>query len=131
MKLSQLLQIFPSIQALGSIKLPINISLRIGLLIASLQTPLKEYDTRRLELYAEFGVLDVAVQQYKLKPELISTFNIQHEKLIAEEVSVTLPEIKLSELGSISIEPVHLATLLGIMIVDDTKAPAPPAPPGV
>lgn len=118
MKLSQLLQIAPSLQALGAMKLPVKVAFRVGTALTNVKPVMATFDEARMKLFQEHGTLGEDGQTYTVPAEKVGVFNEQFSALTEEDCTVTLPKIKLSEMGDVSIEPQHLAAL-SEMFVDE------------
>lgn len=124
MKLSDLLQMSPSLQALGALKLPAKVSYRVAKILNKVKPDLTAYEEARMGIFKEMGTPDERGESYSVAPEKMDEFKAAFEALTAEEVTLDLPKIKLSELDSVSIEPSHLAALDSILI-DDSAESAP------
>ena len=125
MKLSKAIDVFASLQALGAVKLPAKAGYRIGKAINKLRSEIAAYEEERNKLLVEFGnpVEDIT-GQYQIPANNVPQYNAQIAALVDEECNIELPTVTMSELGSISIEPMHLAVLEDIVLDD----PIPPTP---
>jgi hypothetical protein len=119
MKLSTIVQsVAPSLQALGGMKLPVKASFRVGTALTAIKPVMENFEKSRMGLFEQFGILDEKQQTYSVPDAKLPDFNKQFAALIEEDCAVTLPKIKLSEMGDVSIEPHHLAALAD-MFVDE------------
>ena len=119
MKLSTLVQsVAPSLQALGGMKLPVKVAFRVGTALTAIKPVMETFEKSRMDLFEELGTLDEAQQSYSVPADKLPEFNKQFAALIEEDCAVTLPKIKLSEMGDVSIEPQHLFALTD-MFVDE------------
>lgn len=119
MKLSTLVQsVAPSLQALGGMKLPVKASFRVGTALTAIKPVMENFEKSRMGLFEQFGTLDESQQTYSVAVEKLPEFNKQFAALVDEDCAVTLPKIKLSEMGDVSVEPHHLSALAD-MFVDE------------
>jgi hypothetical protein len=120
MKLKDLLQMVAPLQALSTSKLPVKVGYRVSKILRKIEPELKAYETSRMDLFKEFGVHDVAKDQYSIPPEKMAEFGLQMQSLVDEDLGLDLPTIRVSELGDLTIEPTQLLGLDPIL-VDDTE----------
>lgn len=119
MKLSTLVQsVAPSLQALGGMKLPVKVAFRVGTALTAIKPVLENFEKSRMGLFEQLGTIDEAQQSYNVPADKLPEFNKQFAALVDEDCAVTLPKIKLSEMGDVSIEPQHLFALTD-MFVDE------------
>lgn len=129
MKLKTIIEITPALSALGATKLPAKIAYRVAKALNAIKADYTTYEEQRTKLLRELGTPD------KVDPNIVrlgdnaAAFDEQIKALIDEDVAVTLPTITLDDLGDASIEPMHLAALDGIFIVEP-KPTTPEAPHG-
>lgn len=122
MKLSQLLQISPSLQVLSTLKLPAKASFRIAKIVNLIKPDLAAHDVARTALLQELGTIDETGTSYNLTAVNSMKFGSAMAQLADEECDLVLPTLAISDLGDIEIEPLHLAAL-GELITDDTETP--------
>jgi hypothetical protein len=119
MKLAILVQsVAPSLQALASMKLPVKAAFRVGTAVTAIKPHMEEYEKQRMALFEKYGTLDETKQSYSVAPDKFEEFNKGFTDLVDEDVTVALPKIKLSEMGSVEVEPAHLVALAD-MFVDE------------
>ena len=119
MKLAILVQsVAPSLQALGGMKLPVKVAFRVATALTSTKPLMESYEKARGSLFEQFGNLDETGQNYMVAPDKLPEFNKQFAALVDEDCELTLPRIKVSEMGDVSIEPQHLFALAD-MFVDE------------
>lgn len=115
-KLSELIESFPALQALASTKLPAKISYQVGKFVSIYTKELELYDKVRLEKAKELGTLTEDGQSYQFQGENAAIFKTETEELLAVEVEISKEPIKVADLGDVEIEAKHLAVLDGIVI---------------
>lgn len=116
MKLSKLIQVFPSMQALAQTKLPAKVGYRIAKAINLARPELETYEAQRIKLAESMGRLSEDGQHYIFEGNTSSEFSEQLIAMGDEEVALEFPTITMEELGDVKIEPMHLAALDGILI---------------
>jgi hypothetical protein len=121
MKLSQLIEIFPALSALAQTKLPARTGYRIAKAINLLKPELTAYENERIKLAESLGKRTEDGQQFKFNDGNAKEFIQQMNALTDEEVTIAFPTITPDDLGDVSIEPAHLATLDGIIIKELMK----------
>ena len=119
MKLLELTNMLPALNALGNQKIPVKAGYRVAKAINLLKSDLAVYDEQRTKLLQEFGTLSDDKASYNFTGDSGKLFQTAHQQLLDEECTLVLPTIKLSELGELNFEPVHLAALTA-MLDDDT-----------
>lgn len=117
MKLSDITNMLPSLQAMAATKLPVKAGYRVAKAMNLIKPDLAAYDEQRTKLLQEFGTLSEDRASYTFTPESGKLFAEAHQQLLEEECDLVLPTIQLDELGDLSIEPMHLA-ILSALIVD-------------
>lgn len=115
MQLRTLISITQAIHALGATKLPAKTAYRVAKAINAIRPEMAAYDEARLKLAAELGTLSEDGLQYVFGDNT-QAFIRQHEALLDEESTVTLPTITPDDLGDVAIEAHHLAALDGVFI---------------
>ncbi len=119
MKLSILVQsVSPSLQSLAAMKLPVKVAFRVSTALLAIKPIMETYEKSRMGIFEQFGTPDESGQQFTVSSENMAEFNKQFSALVEEEVEVSLPKIKLSEMGDVSIEP-QLLFALSDMFVDE------------
>ena len=125
MKLSQLLEVTPAINALAGTKLPAKTGYRLGKWITLVKAEEAEFHAARNKLLQELGTAGEAnadgSMPFSFTAENGKQFVEQQNALSDEEVdTASLPTITPDDLGSAEIEPHHLAALDGIIIKEAT-----------
>jgi type III secretory pathway component EscR len=117
MKLKQLVEGAESLSILMGLKLPIVAAYKLSLFIKKSNPELEEYNKRRNELLPEYAeqIKDKEGKdtgQFKFKnDEKAKKFSDEINKLLDQDISVEVPEFKISELEGLNIEPKHLVNL--------------------
>ncbi len=122
MKLSKIVEVFPSVQALSATKLPAKASYRVAKALIALTAEVKLYEEQRIKLAEEFGTKSEDGKQFIFSDEDAPKFSEQMVALLDEECAVTLQTISPDDLGDVGIEAYHLATLDGILIAEPVGA---------
>lgn len=131
MKLLEITNMLPALNSLAAQKIPVKAGYRIAKTLNMIKPDLAAYEEQRTKLLQEFGTLSEDRGSYNFTNANSLLFQVAHQALLEEEVVfLVLPTIKLSELGELSIEPLHLAALSSIIIEDDVAVPMPPQAPG-
>lgn len=118
MKLKNLLELQPALQALASSRLPAVASYRIAKAVKAVGTELADYDAARIALCQKYGTLPEGGQEFQFTPEQMPLFHAELVQLLEEEVAVAFPRLAPSELGDLQIEPAHLMALDGVVLFD-------------
>ncbi len=116
MKLSQLVDAFPAMQALGQIKLPAKIGFRVAKALSLARPEVALYEATRSTLMQGLGTLSEDGKFYVFEGDSGAEFAAQHKAMLNEEVEITLPVLTQEDLDSAVIEPAHLAALYGVLI---------------
>lgn len=115
MKLSKVINSIEGLNQLAKTKLPVSLGFRISTAINNLNPLIENYYKTRNELLKKHGKevieKDKPTGRYDIPKEKVDEFNKELEELNDTEIDVKLPEIKLSELGNIEIEPSALVNL--------------------
>lgn len=115
LKLSQLVETFPAIQAFSSQKLPAKLAFKISKFLGFYTENLQTYDKVRIDKAQELGTLTKDKQGYHFQEPNASLFAKEIEALNSTEVETTLEPMPFSEIENIEIEPKHLFALQGIL----------------
>ena len=116
MKLFQVVEIFPALQALGATKLSAKAGYRIAKAINLVRPEIQAYEEQRIKLAQELGTKSEDGLHFRFEDTAAKTFMEQLNALLDENCTIALPTIAPDELGEIAIEPQHLAVLDGIVI---------------
>jgi len=116
MKLRDIVNSIESLKNLTSLKLPVVTSYKLSLFLNKLQPELTTWDTKKNELIKEYGTpkLDKdgkETDQFEFKGNKLKEFNEKIEEIVEQDISLEVPEIKISDLGNIEIETNKLAPL--------------------
>lgn len=116
MKLKKLVESTPSIQQLAMLKLPVSVSFKIANFTKKADPELKTFSEIRDNKIKELGELKKdedgnETTDYEVKKENVDQYKKEIEELLDQDVDLYVPEINLSELGDLKIEPAILANL--------------------
>ena len=121
-KTKDFLNLQASLSALANTKMPTSkVSYRIGKAVSNSQSLLKDYERKRVDLCKKYGVLSADGSVYDFGDNLVA-FNEAFQDLLESEININWHKISLESLSGIPIEPVHLANLDGVLIVEMTEA---------
>ena len=116
MKLKQIVESLTSVNELMSQKLPVKISFKLSQFANEINPSVENFNKIRAEKLEEHAEKLESKEngdvQYKFKDdEAAKKFNEEINGLLEEEVEVKVPDIKIDDLGDISIEPSKLISL--------------------
>jgi len=116
MKLKDLVIGDQSIANLSAQKLPVAVSYKISVFIKKMQPELTSFNEKKNELVKEYGTVKLneegkETENYEFKGENIAKFNEKIEELLDQDVAIEVPDIKLADLGDITIEPRNLINI--------------------
>lgn len=117
MKLKTLVDSIESLNVLTNTKIPATVSYKISLFIKKSQDELDLYNSKRKELLEEYGTEVLSEDgkktgNYKFETEdSAKNFNEEINKLLDQDITIESPEVKISELSKIDIEPKYLLAL--------------------
>lgn len=124
MKLSDIINIYPALNALANVKLPAVASYRIGKAINKTKKIVSAFEAERsklaLALATEQPDPNVPGNTIYVFADLESRvkFEEQVKALLDEEEDIVLPTLTVAELGNISVEPAILSLLDGVVLFD-------------
>lgn len=116
MKLSQLVNAFPAMRALGETKLPAKIGFRVAKALTLARSEITLYEASRTTLAQGLGTLSEDGSHFKFEGDNGVEFTAQHKALLDEEITTIFPSITADEIGDAVIEPSHLIALDGVLI---------------
>lgn len=110
MTIGKLVRSEKSFKLLLKTKLPVTVSYRIGVLREEINKILTPYNEARNKLIKELGEeipgsAEAGNLQFNIRPEKQEKYINELSKLEEEKVKINIPEIKIKDLGNISIEP--------------------------
>lgn len=116
MKLKDLINGLEALNNLAEQKLPILVSFNIGLFIKNIADTVKTYEEKRNELIKELGTVNKDAEgketgKFDFTKENAVIFNEKINVILDAEIDVKVPEIKLSDLSDLKIEPKNLIQL--------------------
>ncbi|MFA7662762.1 MAG: hypothetical protein WCX88_02490 [Patescibacteria group bacterium] len=117
MKLKQLVDGVESLGVIMGLKLPVVAAYKISLFVKKSNPELEEYNKKRNEMLADYAeqIKDEEgkdTNQFKFKDEdNAKKFSDEINALLDQDITVEVPEINISELADVSIEPKHLVSL--------------------
>jgi hypothetical protein len=116
MKLKEIVNGLEALNNLAEQKLPILVSFNIGLFIKNISDTIKTYEEKRNELIKELGTINKDAEgketgKFDFTKENAVTFNEKINVVLDADVDVKVPEIKLSDLSDLKIEPKNLIQL--------------------
>ena len=116
MKLREIVNGLEALNNLAEQKLPILVSFNIGLFIKNISDTIKTYEEKRNELIKELGTVNKDAEgketgKFDFTKENAVVFNEKINAVLDAEVDVKVPEIKLSDLSDLKIEPKNLIQL--------------------
>ena len=127
MRLGELVKMSAAIAALYNVKLPVNISYRLGKAIKKSDAEIIEYNKLKLALCQQYGKMSDDGLNWNFEGENAVSFQTEFTALENEEVDIGLPKFLISDLpANISIEASVLATLDGVVLfesLDDIPSP--------
>lgn len=118
MKLSQIVECAPALSALAATKLPAKSAYRVAKAINLIKPELTAYEESRLKLAEQFGVKSEDGTSFQFDADGAASFSKGMADLGNEDVDLKLPTVTPDELGDIEIEPMHLAALDGVLIME-------------
>ena len=115
MKIKDLLNSAQGLQSLQQEKLNVSVAFKIGKVMKQVNSEMEIYDKIRIKKITELGeeILDDGkpTGQFKVKEENTKLWADEYEKLIDQNVEISVPEITLAELGDVKIAPATLVNL--------------------
>lgn len=111
LKLSEILEMRPGLEALVGLDLPVNISFRIGRMIEPVNEASKKAEEFRIKLINQYGIQDKEKDSKTVPPEKTAEFIKEYEKLLTETVDIPITEINIEELGDINVKPFVFSSL--------------------
>lgn len=124
MKLAILMEITPALQVLNATKIPATAGYRVGKALRKVEPEVRAFEEQRMKLAQELGTLNPVKNVYEFEGENSKSFHTQLAALLDEEVEVNIPKLAIADLGNAYIEPVHLATLDGVVLFETLKLSA-------
>ena len=118
MKISELLAIQQSLSALSQLKLPVKVAYRISKGLKQLARLGIAVNKEQHELYRTMGELNEEGTQFVIPEDKTEAFNAAMQSILDRDEPFDFTPVSLDDLGGISIEPMHLAALDGIMLTD-------------
>ena len=116
MKLSQLIEIFPALNALVSLKLPAKTGFRIAKALTLIKPEMEAFEAQRIKLLESLGTKTEDGSQYAFEGDNAKTFISQMNALTDEEVAITLPTISPDDLGDADVGIPVLMALCDVFI---------------
>ncbi|MFA5072016.1 MAG: hypothetical protein WC511_06740 [Candidatus Pacearchaeota archaeon] len=112
LKLSEIIDAGFSLREISKIKLPVLLSFQISLFLKSVNPIFESYNENRKKLLEEFGILNLEKNKYDFPIKgNENKYNKKYQELISQEIEINIPNVKLSDLGDIKIEPGVLESL--------------------
>jgi len=116
MKLKEIINGLEALNNLAEQKLPILVSFNIGLFIKNIADTVKTYEEKRKELIKELGTVNKDAEgketgKFDFTKENAVIFNEKINVILDAEIDVKVPEINLSDLSDLKIEPKNLIQL--------------------
>lgn len=117
MKILQILDSQQGLKNLNETKLPVKVSYKIAKMIDRMQSPLRDYEEKRIALIKKLGKEDKEKNQWEVLPENLAEYQKEMQVLLNTDIRLSysdnneLEKIKLDELGDVSLEPKDLAQL--------------------
>jgi len=124
MKLALLEALFPSMTALANTKLVEEKSqYRVTKALGKANRAMIAGNVKRREVYVSLGVLNADKTQYErpADADAAAKFDEAMKAIGEQEIGIEFHPVNIADLGAISLEPVHLLALNGILLtgIDD------------
>ena len=119
-KLQEVVNSIESLKTLSGLKIPVLESFKISLFLKNVSPSVESYEIERNKLVKELGtpVLDDKKKEtgnFNFEPDNAKKFNDKMKAILDVDVDVKIPEIKVSALGDIKIEPMTLTNLMWLL----------------
>jgi len=91
-------------------EMPLSVAVKVSKLQKELNEVLDIYNSRRKTLFDKYGE-PIEDGEMRIKDEHIKEYVLEHDKLLLDEIDITITPINADTLGNISIKPDHLTKL--------------------
>jgi hypothetical protein len=111
--LSDIINNLDSLKSLQALPLPVKVSYRLKRINDKLTPITKSYEEKRLELVREFGTKQPESEDIKVTdPEKLTIFYQKLSEVLKVEEDVDFEQIKISDLGDITVPPKDLVAFI-------------------
>lgn len=124
LKLSQIVNGYSALMAVGTEKLPIKSAYRLQRNMRMLKPEAEQFEKTRVDLIqTKYGVKDKKDESFSVPPERLSAFHKQLEEVLSVEIEVDVQGIPIDELSDqFQISPVALMALDWMFTNGETPA---------
>jgi hypothetical protein len=111
LKLEEIINASPALQTLSNTKLPVLVSFKLSMLLKELNPVYQSYNESRTKLLEKYGKLNKEKTNYDFDGNKREEYAEKHKELLQADIKLDIPDIKISELDDIKIEPIFLEQL--------------------
>jgi len=111
LKLEEIINASPALQTLSNTKLPVLVSFKLSMLLKELNPVYQSYNESRTKLLEKYGKLNKEKTNYDFYGNKREEYAEKHKELLQADIKLDIPDIKISELDDIKIEPIFLEQL--------------------
>jgi hypothetical protein len=123
MKISKLVSAMPALQVLINQNLPARVGYRIARALPALDIELRAYAKQQTQIAARFGTpIEGQPNNYSIPEENKVAFQKELDELGETETISPLPLISFDQFGEISLSPLQINSLYGIIFEDEQSA---------